>query len=355
MNSKIKKLCRTNRWTAKLAANIKYVAVGCMRTKKKQIDDEISHYRKNLSGRKYSKLVRDILFCQLYYRTTIAEYFYFGFESLSDIGRKEYISDSEVLQICNQITRPEIAISFRDKYKAYLKFKPFYRRTIIKAKDASEKEIQTFIQEHPCFLIKPLDQSKGAGIQKIHSNLSDEKSLQKARKAIRDAGNCILEEEIIQAGLLNDLHPASVNTVRLATYLTPEENVIDLYAMIRIGCGNRTVDNISSGGIFANIDLETGIISSPAFDLYERQYRNHPDTTVPILGQQIPEWESLKQIAAEAARILPEQKYVGWDFAYSRRGWIIVEANHRPATRGPQVSSGQGLRRVIESTIKQEV
>ncbi|MDO5548124.1 MAG: sugar-transfer associated ATP-grasp domain-containing protein [Eubacteriales bacterium] len=354
MKLKVKWLYQNNMKLAMLAAMIKYVLILFNKKKKEKIRKDIYNYRDGISGRDYSRLLKDILFCQIYYKVTVAEYFYFGFEYLSDTGRQEYISDSEVLQICDAITRPEISINFRDKYKAYQKFSPYYGRAIIKVEDSTDDEIATFIRNHRHFLIKPLDQSKGRGIQKINLDFDTQNILEIVER-VKDAGHCILEEEIVQSGLLNDFHPISVNTVRFATYITQDDIVTNMYAMIRIGCGNSSVDNISSGGIFANIDMETGTISSPAFDLHERKYLNHPDTHVPILGQVLPEWEELKQIAAKAARVIPQQKYVGWDFAYSNKGWIIVEANHRPGMRGLQVLSGHGLRQMIDCTIKQEL
>lgn len=353
---KVKSCCRKHMLFAKCLAIFKYIILSVSRTKGKKIEREICIYKNNLNAKEYNKILRDILFCNLYYNVNTSEYFLFGFERLSHMGRQEYIGDASVLEVCDKITNTELASNFRDKYKAYLNFKSFYKREVVQINGEIEAKdkVLDFITRHNSFIIKPLDQSKGKDVIKVDIN-EENFILENVISVITRLGKCLIEEEIITAGVLKEIHPASVNTIRFVTYVNKKKEVIPLYSFMRVGRGNKCVDNISSGGLFANVDLNTGIVSSPAFDLYGKKYIKHPDTDVQVLGQVMPRWNELKQIASEVAQIIPEQKLVGWDFAYTNDGWVIVEANHRPASRGVQISSGHGIREVIESTLIAEL
>ena len=68
------------------------------------------------------------------------------------------------------------------------------------------------------------------------------------------------------------------------------------------------------------------------------------------MGFAIPAWDDLLSLAEKLAKVVPEQKYVGWDFALTDNGWILVEGN----TRGQflhQYCEKKGCRKAIESVI----
>jgi D-alanine-D-alanine ligase-like ATP-grasp enzyme len=92
--------------------------------------------------------------------------------------------------------------------------------------------------------------------------------------------------------------------------------------------------------------METGIIDSPATSQKQEKYFSHPDTGVKILGQSIPRWKELMQLVEELVRVVPEQKQVGWDFALTNQGWIVVEGNDRPGIQ--RLVPNRGLRTVMQ-------
>jgi glutathione synthase/RimK-type ligase-like ATP-grasp enzyme len=53
----------------------------------------------------------------------------------------------------------------------------------------------------------------------------------------------------------------------------------------------------------------------------------HPDTGTQIVGFQIPDWDKLVDLAKEITPMVEGTRYIGWDFAFTSKGWIVVEGN----------------------------
>ena len=55
-------------------------------------------------------------------------------------------------------------------------------------------------------------------------------------------------------------------------------------------------------------------------------------------------------MVSELVKVLPDQKYVGWDLEYSTQGWVLVEGNSGGQFVGPQISLKKGVRPLIDKT-----
>lgn len=306
--------------------------------------------KENMRNRKYvSKIAKDAYFCNLFYKVTFREYFLYNFEFLSDTARKEFIGDierKEMLEGYGDIKSREI---LSDKYKCYLKFKPFYKREIIKITGKDDKSIfEDFCKRYSSFIVKPSNLKQGIGIYKI--DLKDFNSLNDVWAKINSGGvfkESVIEELVIQTEDLGKFHPSSINTIRFATYMK-NNKLTELFAVLRMGQGGSVVDNASAGGIFAKINIETGIIDSYAREFKSRkQYIAHPDTQVLILGVQIPKWQELRQIVKTLAKSFPEYPYISFDFALTEKGWTMIEANERGGLDIYQLY-GLGIRKAFE-------
>ena len=121
---------------------------------------------------------------------------------------------------------------------------------------------------------------------------------------------------------MSALNPSSVNTIRAITFLK-EGTVTLLAAYLRIG-RDGIVDNFCNGGMLTPIDLNTGTLIYPAVDGENIAYDIHPITKKSIIGFKIPQWEEVKAMAIEAAHIVPQVRYVGWDIAISEKGLSLI-------------------------------
>lgn len=101
-----------------------------------------------------------------------------------------------------------------------------------------------------------------------------------------------------------------------------------LTPFLRMGRGDAVVDNGGSGGIFADIDLETGTIFTRGFDEKGSVFLLHPDSGICIPGFVIPRWREVVELAERLAASFPECKMTAWDFALTDSGWNLIEVNH---------------------------
>ena len=88
------------------------------------------------------------------------------------------------------------------------------------------------------------------------------------------------------------------------------------------------------------------MIDTDAICANER-YKVHPDTGVQFAGSVIPEWRQLLQLTEQAHRSFPVQELIGWDYAWTDKGWDLVEANPNPSFGSWQALSGKGIRPML--------
>ncbi|HLP02509.1 MAG TPA: sugar-transfer associated ATP-grasp domain-containing protein, partial [Opitutaceae bacterium] len=123
------------------------------------------------------------------------------------------------------------------------------------------------------------------------------------------------------------------------------------HPFLRTGVGGAVVDNGGAGGILAAIDPATGILSTDGRDEDGVYYPRHPDTGIVYRGFQIPRWAEVAELAGRLCRIVPGERYTGWDFALTPDGWVLVEANHRGQFVGFQMLTRQGCRHEFEALL----
>lgn len=297
------------------------------------------------------RLMEDILYSWRRYRVVPSDYFKYGFMGKDHAARSAYVCAQERQQLVARLHRgDERWRLLKDKYQTYVAYRPFFGRDAIQVRGEEDlPAFLAFVHEHPEFVAKPLDATHGDGVRLV--NLSEASADARTFFSEELHGGYILEEQIVQDPRMAALHPDSVNTLRVVTCLVDGEVVI-VFAMLRMGRGGSFVDNAGAGGIVAAVDVDTGIIASDGRcygDL--RTYKTHPDSGVALKGRQLPCWKALIDLTEEAARTIPEIPWIGWDFALSDKGWVVVEANQSPDFKGIQMCLGRGLRPEIENSL----
>ena len=126
---------------------------------------------------------------------------------------------------------------------------------------------------------------------------------------------------------MNILSDNSVNTMRMFTFYKNGESYF-LQAVLKIGNGG-VVDNFSSGGMYTYVS-DTGDVYVEAIDKNDNIYSTHPISNHKIVGFKVPLFNEAVELVKEAAKVIPEVAYVGWDVAISENGPVIVEGNCFP-------------------------
>lgn len=131
----------------------------------------------------------------------------------------------------------------------------------------------------------------------------------------------IIQDKLVQHPDLAKLNPTSVNTIRVMSYRRDNE-VIVLYAVIRIGRKDKVVDNETAGGIKADIDLQTGRIKGPAFGSPTEPLMPQTDSGAVLDQYQIPSFPQILDFVKNLHYRLPYFRLIGWD--------VSVDANGNP-------------------------
>lgn len=336
---KITHILRSNYFFARVASIL--VSFHTPFAIKSEIENSILHFPPHGEQSK-KKIVRDMIFSKIYFQMSPEEYLRYDFENLSFAGRRQYVSNRELTRKFSELETKEMHDLFRNKYSAYLEFRNFYKRKIVLIKNQEDLrgKKNEILDMGSRIIAKPLALSGGRGVKLIDLSRTDWENY--ICDLCADSG-CIIEAVIAQDERMARFHPQSVNTVRIVTHNQDKPRIV--MASVRLGMGDSVVDN---GCLSAAIDIHTGLITTPGRNAHSRGlFLYHPDTNEQILGEKIPEWDSVVELAIELSSKVPKQRIIGWDFALSTDGWVIVEGNTRPEIQ-ILAGAGVGVRQLFE-------
>ncbi len=310
---------------------------------KKLIDIAISeNIPENIQPEERKRLEKDMIQSMLALEITPLEYFIFDFPHLSYKERTEYLSDAERWRVLHEVFGAEVRNDHADKWRFYNLMKPYFHREACKVgPDATKEDFMAFFSRHPRFFVKELTGCFGRNAYMLEPK--DKAEAEAVYKKLYENGSWILEEPIIQSKEMASWNPTSVNTVRVASFLTKEGVHHNLTPLFRVGRLGSIVDNGVSGGIGAGIDVETGRVATEGFDEHGHHFETHPDSGMRYMGWQLPEWDALMHLIEEIHRSLPPyHRYVAFDMAHTQQGWVLVEGNW-----GQMVLLQRGARRGV--------
>ena len=270
----------------------------------------------------------DIIACYVLYGLEPLEYFLYHFQdNHSHDYRRQFLSDRERKFGCRKVLSVEVFDELKKKDKFYNLAAPFFNRDVCCIRTQEDREkFKEFVKKQPRFFAKPSGGTFGAntGIY----NISDWESADAAFDDFLSKKNWIFEEIVEQDPRMAVWNDTCVNTVRIPSIIGVNGEHIILEPFLRTGRKGAIVDNAGAGGIFAVFDAETGIVTTDGTNESCNFYTKHPDSGLVYKGWQIPCYEELKDIVEKAHRSLPSRhKYVGFDFALSKKGWVLIEGN----------------------------
>jgi len=181
------------------------------------------------------------------------------------------------------------------------------------------------------FIVKPsVGSSRGRGIKFYNSQELDSGKVKKLFKQYKYK-NFVIQKLIQQHPDMERLHPQSVNTIRIVTFLFHDQINI-LSSVIRIGNGNNEVDNIAAGGFQVNINPD-GTLQKTAYTSRDGQhvFTEKDDNGFYFEGYQLPGYERVTEKVKEMASSLGHFRIVGWDMAVDSEGDpVFIEYNCNP-------------------------
>lgn len=201
-------------------------------------------------------------------------------------------------------------------------------------------------------IIKPtLEGTWGEGVRLIKTSngmLTDSKlSIQDLFKSY--GKSFIVQERFEQHEDMAKLNPTSLNTLRVMSYRRGNEIVI-LYAVVRIGRLGKVIDNETAGGIKADIDLKTGRIKGHAFGSPKEKLMPTTDVGTILNGFKIPFFDKVLDLVKEMHLRLPYFNLIGWDMSVDKKGEpALIEWNR--AAELSQVAHGPAFGQYTEEIL----
>jgi hypothetical protein len=204
-------------------------------------------------------------------------------------------------------------------------------------------EIKNIAEEK--IFVKPAEGEGGKGLFVFHKhdnshfiNSENQKFDEKFLSNIMKNKDYIIQDGVAQHPDIAKIYPDSVNTFRI---ITENKNgvVRIICAVLRMGRSHKENDNLSSGGICVNIDMNSGKFGNFAISYISEKFSEHPDTHFKFKNEKISQWDKIRVFTIESAGKLPFLTYLGWDIALTPEGPLAIEINRTPALDIMEMSS----------------
>ncbi len=277
-------------------------------------------------GKNTLATMADMIWCGFKYMAGYMDYLVFEFYRLNRKQRATYVTRGVNDRIVRALNQEEYRECFHDKIKFFRLFSNYLGREWMDLRDHTAEDFALFLEKADRIVVKPIDGTGGKGIE-MHDVAEIDDPTSFFERVVKEK-KYLVEQYVTQHHEISEIYPRSVNTIRLVTILSGDE-VHLVFSSIRIGNG-KTVDNLNSGGMAAIVDETTGCISTVAADKEGKIYTEHPYTGTTIVGKRIPMYEEAVAMVKEAARVVPQIRYVGWDVAITEEKPILIEANYFP-------------------------
>lgn len=233
--------------------------------------------------------------------------------------------------------------------KPFKKFLPKYffqleRGTILRLDDCYDEIENTIdgiiqlLKKEGNLAVKLLNGTDGVGFYKF-SSIKDQLYVNGKNVSYKEMLNLLsgLDKYLIMEYLyshkdLSCIFDQTPNTMRLITVYDDTDGPQITRGLMRFGTKSTGfIDNVSAGGVFTNIDIDTGkFFEGRRFNGYKIvPCYNHPDTGVKVEGY-LPNWQYIKENLIDICNYIPQVKYMGWDIVITDEGFKIIEINSHP-------------------------
>jgi len=279
------------------------------------------------SGKPAPLIFCDMVWCGLRYRAGYLDYDLFQFWDKTAAQRATVLTRGKNDRYVGALNDRSQWSTFGEKTQFLTRFAPYVGRRWLDLDQAGAEELERFARDLGRFVVKPKDGTHGDGVEILRGEeIPDYPAL---HRRLREEKRTLCEEVIVQHPDLNVLWSGSVNTIRVVTILK-ENTAHVICAYLRVGGGERPVDNFNGGGMVAPVDRETGVILCPARDKAGNLYECHPRSGARFEGARVPLWSQVLELVQKAALVVPTVRYVGWDVAVTPDGPLLVEGNQYP-------------------------
>lgn len=293
-------------------------------------------------------LLFKIIFNSLKYNISILEYFQFRFFEKTKLQKLDWAGTGHMYEYQLRMNPKGSRDVLDDKTKFYKAYHPFFVHKVADLVELrSNPELLKQFLDSPSgkLVLKTADGKCGKGVEIISTKGVSADNL---ITELVSGGFDLVEEYIVQHHEINKLSPSAVNTIRIFTQLTPNNQVEILGCRLRISV-NSPVDNLAAGNMAVELDEKSGIAMSAAVysDITKEASEIHPVTGVRITGFQVPMWSETIELVKKAALYNTSNRSIGWDVVITENGPGLIEGNHDWCKLLWQLPVNRGLKNLL--------
>lgn len=288
----------------------------------KRMHDLISYIAKENNKNKF-QVYLDFFLNSVIRGIGYVDYLKGNYINLTTEQKNDYLNKKNYVKLVKYLNKRGYTMIFHDKVVFNRIFKDYIGRDFIDIREVGFKGFKKFVEGKENVFAKKHNSFGGDGVEKITID-GDLKSI---FNKLYSNKQYLIEDTLIQHKYLNEMNPAAVNNVRLITLLKDGE-VYVLFKTLRINGGSEEV--ISCHDIYMTL-ADDGSILGNVVDDECNIYAKHPVTNFKFKGAKIPHMDKAIKLVKEAAKLVPEMRYVGWDIAITKEGAAIIEGNNYPS------------------------
>ena len=321
------------------------------RLDRKRFKKHIEVIHKN-TGKSRIFILTDIMINAITRGSGYVDYFRGNYINSTAKEKDTYVTIRSFRKIIDYLNNKDYIFTFHDKILFNKIFKKYIKRDFIDLREASYEEFKDFLSDKETVFAKNPKGEGGYQVQKIRIKDFDTTRLY---KKLRKKQYYLVEEEIIQSKELDEINPNAVNCFRVMTLLK-DNKVYIVGNALRVNKG-------VSGVIGSSHDLyfsfnEDGYIDSNVIDDYGIIYSEHPLTHKKFNEVQIKDVKKAFDMCKEAALVIPEVRFVGWDIGFTEKGPVMIEGNEYPGFGLVQhyklKDSKTGFKKVLYDVLQEE-
>ena len=158
-----------------------------------------------------------MVYCLHRFGISFEEYCIYHFVNKTYKCRNTFVSDKLRHYYADILNSEYITPLLNDKYKCYKAYREFYGREVLACYSPRDKDLFVeFARKHKTFVLKPVADNCGHGVKFVTLK---EDEIDKFFDEHISKSAFVVEEPIRQGDELKVLHPESINTLRVSTFV----------------------------------------------------------------------------------------------------------------------------------------
>lgn len=277
------------------------------------------------SGKSKLAIFLDMVWCLIRYGAGYYDYLIFAFYDLNAKQRKTYVTRFISKKLNMALNDVDYCHFFDNKDEFYEKFGQYTGRSFLDLSTATKEDLAAFVEGKERIFCKLRSKTCGIGCERL--NVKDFADVDALWDYLKEKEFYTIEDVIVPHPDVAKLYSNAVNSMRIITLTDAKGEVHILYVVHKIGLNGSIIDN---NCMFAPVDIESERFLYPAHagdTPLGIVYTEHPETGIRIPGYKLPMVKEAVAMVKEAAKIVPQVRYVGWDVAATPTGPVIIEGN----------------------------